>query len=190
MARTSGFRQLDRAQLSPFARMIYDYMLSAQPYPKLVSELAEESGVSNNAIWSWLKHGVIPRRSTIVPFAARTGLDVDALLRAAGMPDSHVSDIERRGAARVARIVTKRVEQLIQEEGIGTPEGARRFLDALRSREGLMVEAILTAQAKDEEIDVALRDGHEGHNPSDQGGQKRDSRDHRARRPAITNGPR
>lgn len=179
MAGTSGFRQLDRANLSPFARMIYDYMLSAQPYPKLVSELAEESGVSNNAIWSWLKHGVIPRRSTVIHFASRTGLDVDELLRAAGMMDTRVSDIERRGAARVARIVMKQVEQLIREEGIGTPEGARKFIEALHGREGVMTEAILSAQVKGEDVQ-----------PSLSAGEASDQEDPRVKRPASTNGRR
>lgn len=116
MPRVSSLRQLDRANLTPFARLVYDYLLSVQP-TKLVSELAEESGVSNNAIWSWLKHGITPRRQTIVQLAERVPdlAPLDDLLAAAALPSTAEMRVSRR--AEVARFEASVAlfERLIQE---------------------------------------------------------------------------
>ena len=100
MPRISPLRQLNRADLTPFAQLIYDYLIG---HYVLVSELAEASGVSNNAIWSWLKHGILPRRQTIVQLAERVRLDDDSpafdrdeLLTAAGLPTTAQMQRERR----------------------------------------------------------------------------------------------
>lgn len=99
MPRVSPLRQLDRARLTPFAQIVYDYLMG---HYVLVSELAEMSGVSNNAIWSWLKHGILPRRQTIVQLAERARLDddtpafeMDELLLAAGLPTTAQMQRER-----------------------------------------------------------------------------------------------
>lgn len=99
MARVSPLRQLNRDDLTPFARIVYDYLVG---HYVLVSELASASGVSNNAIWSWLKHGILPRRQTIVQLAERVRLDddtpafdLDELLTAAGLPNTAQEKRER-----------------------------------------------------------------------------------------------
>ena len=99
MPRISPLRQLNRDALTPFAQIVYDYLIG---HYVLVSELAEASGVSNNAIWSWLKHGILPRRQTIVQLAERVLLaddspafDLDELLTAAGLPNTRDMQRER-----------------------------------------------------------------------------------------------
>ena len=86
MPRTNVLRQVDREKLTPFASLIYDYLVSFQP-SKTVTEFADESGVSANTITSWLKHGTAPLRSSVVKIAERVpDLPLDELLRAAGLP--------------------------------------------------------------------------------------------------------
>lgn len=146
VASTSGFRELDREKLTPFARMLYDYMLSFSP-TMLVFELARETGIANNTIWSWLKYDIIPRRSTIIALAQRTtGLDVDELLRAAGLPDTSQSDAERRLQMRVYRVMLKRLEQSMERDPHLTPEMRAQFLAYLRSHAGLIAAGIEPAE--------------------------------------------
>lgn len=101
MPRVGPFRELDRATLTPFAQLIYDYLASQMP-TMLVSELAAESGISNNAIWSWLKHGIIPRRATVVQLAERVPAlaSLDELLEAAGLPTT--ADMRRERMEHLA----------------------------------------------------------------------------------------
>lgn len=85
---------LDVDQMTPFARMVYDYLLSFRPN-KIVAELSEETGISNQTIWDWLRKGTIPRRSTIVQLAERSDLPLDELLLAAGLPTTEQVRRER-----------------------------------------------------------------------------------------------
>lgn len=115
MPRVGPFRELHPEKLTPFARLIYDYMVSQTP-TLLVSELAADSGISNNAIWSWLKHGIIPRRQTLVLLAERVpDLPLEELLEAAGLPSTE--DMRAQRIAEMARLreSVALVERLLME---------------------------------------------------------------------------
>jgi transcriptional regulator with XRE-family HTH domain len=105
---------LDEAQMTPFARMIYDYLLSSRPN-KLVADLAYETGINNQTIWDWLRKGVIPRRATITELSHKTGMPLDELLHAAGLPTDAEVARERIGHARVARTLARRYEVALDQ---------------------------------------------------------------------------
>lgn len=103
-------------QLTPFARLVRDEYMWKQIPPMTVPQLADKAGISKQAIWGWFQHGSLPRRVTIVQLAERTGLDVDELLRAAGMPDTSVDEAERRALMRAYRAAMKRLTRAIEAD--------------------------------------------------------------------------
>ena len=123
MPRVGSFRQINRASLTPFAQLVYDYLLSFQP-TKLVSELALESGISNNAIWSWLRHGILPRRATVVQLAERVPdlATLDELLAAAGLPSTATVQRERQAHAAMLRESLRELLALVDTDPAFGPE--------------------------------------------------------------------
>lgn len=113
MARRA-LRDLDVGRMKPFARMVYDYLLSEQP-TRLVADLAAETDINNQTIWDWLRKGVTPRRETIMTLGQKTGMPVDDLLRAAGLPTVAETVQERQGANRVLRKLAMRYAKALDK---------------------------------------------------------------------------
>lgn len=125
---------LDVDQMNPFARMVYDYLLSCRPN-KLVAELSEETGISNQTIWDWLRKGTLPRRATIVQLAERVpDLPLDDLLNAAGLPST--AEVKRQRSERLDMMHASvdEMKALLAQDGAYSPEEREmigRFLSTL-----------------------------------------------------------
>lgn len=83
-------------ELTAFARMIREGYMWQQTPPMSMTDFAEFAGVSRQAVFGWLNHRVLPKRDSVIAVAKVTGLDVDELLRAAGLPDSQTDLAERK----------------------------------------------------------------------------------------------
>lgn len=118
----------DKAHLTPFAQIVYGYLMRDQP-TKLVADLAYETGINNQTIWDWLRKGVIPRRATIIELSRKTGLPLDDLLRAAGLPTEAELALDRAGNARAARLLARRYEAALDQLTTNNPT----FTDAQRA---------------------------------------------------------
>lgn len=150
MPRVGPFRELNRETLTPFARLIYDYMVSQTP-TLLVSELSAESGISNNAIWSWLKHGIIPRRQTIVQLTERVLLpdgtpvfDLDELLTAAGWPTTRQLQRERLAHLDMLRASLDEVMALVNADPAFTESDRAAIAKFLRQKPDEFIQATNT----------------------------------------------
>lgn len=116
MPRVNVLRQVDREKLTPFGAVIYDYLVSFQP-SKTVSEFADETGVSANAITSWLKYGVPPTRKSIVKIAERApDLPLDELLTAAGLPTTEQVRRERLAHLDMLRASIDEVMEMVRAD--------------------------------------------------------------------------
>lgn len=115
-------------QLTPFARLVRDEYMWKQIPSMTVPQLADKAGISKQAIWGWFQHDSLPRRVTIIQLAQRTGLDVDVLLRAAGMPDTSVDDAQRRTLMRAYRVAMKRLTREIEADASIAPADRATFL--------------------------------------------------------------
>lgn len=82
-------------ELTPFARMIREGFMWQRTPPMSMTDFAEFAGVSRQAVFGWLNHRVQPKRDSVKAVSKATGLDLDDLLRAAGLPDSQM-DAEAR----------------------------------------------------------------------------------------------
>ena len=133
MPRGGALSQIDQSRLTPFAQIVYDYLLSQMP-TMLVKDLSDETGISNNAIWSWLRHGVIPKRQTIVQLAERVPdiAPLDELLRAAGLPTTEEVQRERLAHTDPLRASLETLMALVDSDPAITPascDDVRRFLE-------------------------------------------------------------
>ena len=124
-------------ELTPFARLVREGYMWAQTPNLSVSDLATRTGISKQTIWSWLNHGAIPRRASIVQLAETTGLDLDELLASVGLPTTE--DVR---AARVEEIDRLRasvamVERALMADALLSPEtkaALARSIDMLRAQ--------------------------------------------------------
>jgi len=132
------------AQMTPFARQVRQWMLRHREESEVtVPELAEISGVSKQTVWDWFQHDAKPRRQTVIQLAERTGLDVDELLRAAGLPDTRASASERRAAQRVNAYLQQLAEEAIRADTRLTPDEAATMIGYYRSLGPALLEAAL-----------------------------------------------
>lgn len=136
-------------QLTPFARLIRAWMWRQSP-PMTVPQLADKTGLSKQAIWGWFQHDAIPRRDTVIQLASRTGLDVDELLRAAGLPDTRASARDQRLARRAYGDFMRQAEEKLRGDTRLTAEEAETFLAYLRGLEPAAIGATLAALAAEE----------------------------------------
>lgn len=89
-------------ELTPFARLIRDYLFSFKP-TKTVADLARETGITSQTIWDWMHNDVVPRRATILQLHDSTGIALNDLYRAAGIADDEEE-------------AWQRIEQFIENE--------------------------------------------------------------------------
>lgn len=116
MARSGSLATVEQERLTPFGRLLYEYLLSFKP-TKTVPEFAREVGVSAQAVWDWLRAGTIPRRATLVLIAERlSDLPLDELLAAAGLPSTEEQRRERLAHLEMLRASIDEALALIEAD--------------------------------------------------------------------------
>lgn len=89
-------------ELTPFARLVRDEYMWGQTPPLSVPQLSDQTGISKQTIWGWINHGSTPRRDTVMQLARTTGLPLNDVLQAAGLPTDVEKATERRQNRKVA----------------------------------------------------------------------------------------
>lgn len=117
MPRESVLGQLDPAQLTPFARLIYEYLVSFRP-SRDVTWLGRQSGIAPNTIAAWLKYGITPKRQKVVQLAERVPdlATLDELLLAAGLPSTATVQRERAAHSDVLRASLEELLRLVDAD--------------------------------------------------------------------------
>lgn len=99
-------------ELTPFARLVREEYMWRQTPPLSVPQLSDQTGISKQTIWGWMNHGSTPRRDTVLQLARTTGLPLNDLLQAAGLP----TDIEKASARRQNRKIAEEILAYLREE--------------------------------------------------------------------------
>jgi transcriptional regulator with XRE-family HTH domain len=132
MARSGSLATVEQERLTPFGRLLYDYLLSFRP-TKTVPEFAREVGVSAQAVWDWLRAGTLPRRATLVLISERVpDLPLDELLAAAGLPTTAQVRRERLAHLDMLRASIDEVMALVNADPAYSESDRvviRRFLE-------------------------------------------------------------
>lgn len=99
-------------ELTPFARLVRDEYMWGQTPPLSVPQLSDQTGISKQTIWGWINHGSTPRRDTVLQLARTTGLPLNDLLQAAGLP----TDVEKATARRQNRKIAEEILSYLRGE--------------------------------------------------------------------------
>lgn len=122
--------ELDWDNMTPFAQIIYTYLLSFRP-TKLVADLARETGISDQAIWRWLRDGTLPRRGTIMDLHRGTGIPLEELLHAAGLLTVEEALARRRENQRVVHLMVEQMKASAMSNPHFTADEQRAVLEWL-----------------------------------------------------------
>ena len=122
MPRSGSLATVEQEHLTPFGRLLYDYLLSFKP-TKTVPEFARAVGVSTQAVWDWLRAGTLPRRATLVLISERLpDLPLDELLAAVGLPTTEQVRRERLAHLDMLRASIDEVMALVRADPTFTAE--------------------------------------------------------------------